>query len=351
MSHAILGTRIAKQDGRKAFWHEILGAILQPKTSVSEGLGLIDGHFFYEKAPLYTEAFGDIIEVPDQYALVRPALKDDPQVRFAGIVGKDYELVQHGEFAVLLDPLVDQGWTVESMGILHDGAQLFVCFHAGAYVVNGDDVLDYWVASEYKAQTSFEVFNTPMRTECANTYTLGKSKALQQLRIPHFRGARQELEFALQVVAAAEMHKAEFKASLEAMGRMSLLERQVNEILERTYLDPPPTRFMRLVDEQLSQGNSFQHLPGELKFKYSQEEAKWRTSADVVARTRDAAYERYDVFNQRHSSYAGTAWALWNGITEVENFKNGKQRGISGLWGSRAETMQRAYSVLLESVN
>src|SRR5207248_2513381 len=95
MAHSILGQRFGQQDLRRPPWHEIQSAVLRPQTNVSEALGLIDGDFLIEKAPLYVYYAQRGIRVVDQFALVRPALTDVPEPEVLGIVGKDYELIQH----------------------------------------------------------------------------------------------------------------------------------------------------------------------------------------------------------------------------------------------------------------
>src|SRR5207248_9235840 len=95
MAHSILGQRFAQQDLRRPPWHELQSAVLRPQTNVSEALGLIDGDFLIEKAPLYVYYAQRGIRVVDQFALVRPALTDVPEPEVLGIVGKDYELIQH----------------------------------------------------------------------------------------------------------------------------------------------------------------------------------------------------------------------------------------------------------------
>jgi hypothetical protein len=350
MAHSILGTKFAQQDQRKAPWHDIQGAVLRPESTVSEALGMVDGDFLVERAPLYVYYDNKGIKMAGLSALVRPALPEDPEVRILGTVGDDYELMQHGDVARALDPLVKNGWAVETLGILHQGAQFFVTFYSGGFLVNEDDIDVYWVMSETKAKSSFDIFSATTRVVCRNTYRIAESRAIESLKIPHFRGAAQELDFAVQVLAAAQAHKYELKQQLEQMGRTTLLDRQVTEILERVYPDPAPPRRMKIIDD-LSKGDRALVIPENLKAEYEVLAKGYVGDLDRTMQIRDATYERYDLFNQERPHYAGTAWAVWNAVTEVENHKKGKGRGVSTLFGSRADTMQRAYSVLLESTN
>jgi hypothetical protein len=348
----VLGQRFAQQDLRRLPWHELQSAVLRPQTNVSEALGLIDGDFLVEKAPIYVYYAQRGIRVEDQFALVRPALTDQPEPEVLGIVGKDYELIQHGEVARALDPLVDQanGWAVETLGILNGGAQFFATFNAEGFVVNEEDIDVYWIVSEYKGRSSLDIFSAHTRVVCQNTYRVAEGQALQRLAIPHYRGARQELDFAVQVLTAAERHKQEFKEQLEQMGRTSLVEQQVQQILRQTYLDPAPPRRVKFIDE-LSKNSGFLDVSPKLQTEYASLQQSWLQERDRVERTREAVYERYGIFGQERGRYARTVWALWNAVTEVENFKTGKSRGVSALFESRAETMQRAYSLLLKSMN
>jgi hypothetical protein len=319
--------------------------VFRPHTLVSEGLKLVDGDFAVERCPLQTRftipGMGEVVfDVPGQSALVRPPLNDDPEPRVLGIVSHDYELIQHLEVAKALDPLVSRGWALETLGILHEGAQFFSTFAAGGFKVNEDDIEQYWIVSEHKGLSSIQIFSAHTRVVCANTYRVAESQALTNLSIPHFRGAKQELDWVVQVLAAAEQQTKELQATLEHFGKTHLLQDQVTNILEKVYPLPPTPRKVRTVQE-LRKANPALELDRATTNDLLQLEAEYVQKSERVIATRDTVWERMQVFNLERSDYADTSWALWNSVTEVENFKSGKGRGVSTLFGGRADTMER----------
>jgi phage/plasmid-like protein (TIGR03299 family) len=353
MAHEILGKRFAQQENRRPPWHELQGAVLRPGASVTEALRGIEGDFLVEALPITTTWGGQQLPIPGHVALVRPPLHDDPEPRVFGVVSDGYELLQHHEIARALDPLVERGWTVETIGLLRHGAQLFVTFHAGEYRVDQDEIRDYWIVSEWKGRGSVEIFNAPVRVVCANTYIMASRQARNLVALPHYRGIRDELAFAVEVLALAEKERAQTQAELERMTKVPLTRGEVREIIQQVYPDPRTPRRVRLLRAMLPDDPSAEVLDllRDQKWEIVGLRQAFDQERERLQRLRDAVLERYDVFNEYHTAQAGTAWALWNAVTEVENHRHGKRRAVSVLWGARAETMQRCYALLRERLN
>jgi hypothetical protein len=80
---------------------------------------------------------------------------------------------------------------------------------------------------------------------------------------------------------------------------------------------------------------------------YAKEYDKSRERIQVL---RNAAWERYEVFNDSFPKVAGTPWAIWQAIVETEDYRKGKvgQSDKAILYGNRAEAKARSFTKALE---
>jgi hypothetical protein len=65
---------------------------------------------------------------------------------------------------------------------------------------------------------------------------------------------------------------------------------------------------------------------------------------------RDLVRERHGLLQEEAPTIAGSAWGMYQSVTEVENFrgKGGRATSVSILQGERAANMGRAYKVLVD---
>lgn len=352
MSHDILGKRFAQQDKRRAPWHDIQNAVYQPATTPTEGLALINGDFTIVRCPVQTRWYCPelgtevVLDVPDQYALVRPPLHDVPEPQVISLVGRDYELIQHADIARALDPLVSQGgWVLETLGILGGGGQFFSTFATGGFVVNEDEIDTYWIISEDKGRGAIAIFAAHTRVVCKNTYRVAEDSALAKLAIPHFRGAAQELDWTVQILAAAEKQTEAMRETLEQFGRTPIAAEQMTTLVEACYPMPALPRRVRAVQELRKVDESLE-LSRDVTAELANLQADYLRDSERAVGLREAVLERYEVFSDERSKYGHTAWAAWNALTEIENHRQGRARGNQVLFGDRAERMQRGYAML-----
>jgi hypothetical protein len=348
VSHEILNRRFGQVRDRELAWHSLQNATFQPGCTVMEAAEQVGATFNIDRLPVFVRyPDGTEVPFPNHFGLVRPPLADVPGYAPLQVVGASYELVQHTDFCRALDPLTKEGWQVETLGVLSEGAQVFVCFAAGGFVVNGDDLDLLWCASDTKDGGAMSLFSTHTRVVCKNTYRIAEGSALQRLQIPHYRGAKAELDFAVQVLAATQSAQADFKATLEQFGRTRLVDEQIAAILERAYPTPAMPRRAKMIDE-LSKNGGFAVLGPDMQAEYTALQREWLSEREHVEATREAVVERTDIFGQERPDFGGTAWALWNGVTEIANYAKGQGRAQSILFGRRGSTMQTAYKALCE---
>lgn len=337
-------------DGRKPAWHRIQGGIVVPGEYPSETLVKM-GEYHVERAPLaaWSEQAQAWMPVDSHFAILRQPIPSDPTYQTLGVVSADYTIVQHAELARSLDSLVRAGWQLETAAILHNGAQLFMTFCSEGYVVNGDDITSYWGASVRHAASALNVFNTPVRMVCENTFKMGLSAATEKISIPHYSTVKQELEWATEVLAKSRTQEQAMVEELTAFGQTPMDPESYTEVLDAAYRLPTPPRRMRAIAQRVQDtGGTYDALEADTLAEYTRLQESYEAKRQLMQRLRDAVSERVVVFNQDRPQFANTAWSVWNSLSEVESHRKGKNPGYQILFGERGESMARAYRELVK---
>lgn len=349
MSDMITGDAFWQVGGRKPAWHNKLGGIVVPGEYPSETLAKM-GEYHVERAPLvaWSEQAQTWIPVDSHFAILRQPIPSDPTYQTLGVVSADYTVVQHMELARSLDSLVRAGWQLETAGILHDGAQLFMTFASEGYVVNGDDLTSYWCGSVRHAASALNLFLTPKRIVCENTYRMGLAAATERISIPHYSTIKQELEWATEVLAKSRTQEQAMVEELTALGQTSMDAEAFTQVLDAAYRMPTPPRRMRAIEQRVQDtGGSYQALEADTLAEYTRLEESFVAKRQLMQRLRDAVSERVVAFNESRPAYANTAWSVWNALSEVESHRKGKNPGYQILFGERGESMARGYRELV----
>jgi hypothetical protein len=63
-----------------------------------------------------------------------------------------------------------------------------------------------------------------------------------------------------------------------------------------------------------------------------------------ILRLREAAAERYAVFNDQFHDLSETAWAVYQAVCEVEDYRKGHKAEAATVFGHRAEAKVRAFN-------
>jgi len=350
MSHGITGDSFWQLGERGPAWHHIQGGIFVPGEMPSVALRKMGEHEV-ERAPLaaWSEAGQEWVPITSDFALLRGPIASDPSRKSLGVVTADYTVVQHAELAGSLDALVHAGWQLETAAILHDGGQLFMTFNADGYVVNGDDIENYWAASVRHAHTALNIVNTPVRMVCANTFNLGMQRATERISIPHFRTAHEELGWAVDVLAQAHARDEQVQEELTALGQTPMDVDSYTSVLDAAYPLPRPIRRMQAIQQRVTDlGGSFEALEVDTLAEYTRLQESHEAKLALQQRLRDAVGERVVSFNDSRPQYADTAWSVWNSISEIESHRRGKSVGTQVLFGERGEVMARGYKQLLK---
>ena len=171
-----------------------LGEPVESGLSISEALEAAGmANWNVRKTPLFAQAEGRIIEVPNKHVVLR----DNPAtnaVESFGVVGNWWKPFQNEASAQLLADIVDQsGADLSRLGILNGGRKTFVSMKLPGHMeftspVDGSkDVTDLYLAifNSHDGTGALSALVTPIRLFCANQQRVAESTAKSRFAIRH----------------------------------------------------------------------------------------------------------------------------------------------------------------------
>lgn len=309
-------------------WHR-LGTISQnPATAVEA----FDGVGAYDMALVGLQLVGGK-KIADR-AIVRKAPGQDDKVM--GIVGPEYELMGPRSFVEAWDKAIPQ--PIETLGVLKDGAVLFISTKMPDFDVKGDEMQNYMLAyngMSGKDAIRFDV--TPVRAVCANTVRAAHDVASETLMLQHRKDALAEFESSLaDAFNRCAARVGAVKEACELLASTRLDTAQVTEALARAY---PSPRKMSDFGPKLIVERRKKYYDIAVTFAEG--------SRDSVRALFEGAATGADT-----EAFKGTAWGLYNSVIEYEDYRshraNMEASAESALIGARGQVKERAFSHLIQ---
>jgi hypothetical protein len=345
---------------REPAWHG-LGTVFPADAKVipAEALLRIGGDTWIQKLPLTVKLPDGTVHDTDRVAIVRYPTHDDGQYRIMGYAGVDYEVVQNIELAFMVEQLAEE-WPLETIGLLGHGEVVFITLDAGSAEVGGEEVRQFFMVSNaHTGGRSLKIALTPVRVVCQNTLIAATSAASIISTLPHTVNVRAEANFRIDLIANMRKKQADLMRDFRRMAQARVVDDQVDEILRAAYPDPKLTARKLLGDTVVRGGTSA--LGDDRQFavaaltNFRQAEVEHEARVKRVEVLRTGARERYNVVCDESPRVARTPWAVWQGVTEVENYRRGSKDGErvaeAVLFGERAATMARTYTKAVEVTN
>lgn len=346
--HGIFGERFLGR--REPAWHGLGQTFDEPLMPI-EAIRRIGMDYTVDKVPLSGAAFGETIQT-DMFALVRQPTADSPKPAFLGTCGRGYEVIQNSDIATVIEPLA-KDWPVETAGALNDGKAMFLTLDAGsAAVSNGtadEELRQYFLVTNTHDQgRSLRVAYTPMRVVCQNTLAIGLSEASLNIGLTHHRNVHEEFALTVKIVAAMRHAQQKVNRDFNRMAVRVLTAEEVGYILAASYTLPAMPQKLRIFDSLRDNKDITSQFSEQELLKLASQRKKYDTEVSCLENYKAGAVERFEAFSDEQPAFAGTAWALYNGITETENYRNGnKNVPYDILFGRRADIMTRGFQATM----
>lgn len=345
MSDNIFGDRFLGV--RYPAWHA-KGKVAELGTDPVDGLALINGEFEIVKTPLVTEVptlFGlSRVEVPDRFAIVRQPTEDALDYAVFGICGPNYEIIQRRDLAAALRRLTDR-WPLETIGLLGKGETVFFTLDAGEVEIGGDLVRQFFVVTDtVDGGTAARIAFTPVRIVCQNTLDAGLRASVTSSTLIHHSNVNDEFEFRVELLDRMAKTQNETVAIFGEMARTSLTVDQIKAVFAAAYPMPttPEAVSFDLFDEDDDPWLA-KVVDANNRRAYKHESRRARMEI-----RRNGATELLTKFNDEFPNTANTAWAAFNAVCELADWRDGSgDVDGSAFLGKRATEKHRAYKTLV----
>lgn len=340
MAHNIFGTRFL--GNRAPAWHG-LGTTFDEPLSLVDAVSKANMIYQIEKFPVFAHTPWGQIELQDEVAAVRHPTDDDPQPRVFNTVSKKYNILQNADLANLINPL-SKKWPVETVGALGYGETIFFVLKSDTATVKKEEIEKYFLVTDDKGGgKALRIAFTPVRVVCQNTLTTALKSATTTVSLRHYSSLRDDVQFHVGLIGRMQDIERQVMEEFNSLTTKKLNSEQVNFVVNNTYPLPPKPRKTQLVEDF----PSLQDVKGVNQLvvkKYLDAKENYEKHVERVEVVRAGVNKLYTEFPQ--TDVANTAWALWNSIVEVEDYRRGGNAQASALFGSRAATKSRAYELV-----
>ena len=352
MSHKIMGQRVLSRS--KPMWHG-LGTIMPADENItaSEAMARTAGDLEVKTVPVSCEIDGVQTPISNHQAVVRMPTADTPKAEVFGIVGKDWKAESYVDLARGLDKLSEK-YKVETAGVLENGKLAFLSMRGEDWDVVGDEMQSYFIANlSLKPRTGHRIIHSPVRVVCWNTNTAAKDQASISLSIPHNADAKQQLGIAGTLIEKFHQAQAKTKETCEAFAKRTVTVEEADRIFKAAFPDPTMPRKIQQLRDAVGGDEAFtvftKNLDPNAMAEIATAQARFEQLMEKRIALREEARTRYTGFSPSH--LGGTAWAAYNAVTEVADWREGKAPGMSTVWGPRAGEKSRAFAEALSIVS
>ena len=347
MAASIFGDRFYGH--REPAWH-CIGTVMDEDITATEAMKIANIAFPVTKWEMFAKnpETEELIST-NQYAVVRDPTADDNEYRVLSTVGEKWTPLQAWELAKMLDPISEK-YPVETVGALGHGEKIFFTLDAGDSLIAGEDHRLFYLVTDHRdGAGALNIAFTPVRVVCQNTLTVGLSSAKVSASLTHHATIKADAEWYTALFAQMMGAKETVTATMNHLAEGGGVDdSSIKGIINAAYREASRPRKLTL-----SQDIQSDDVPARVwsqllnDKKYWVEEWEKRQAGQQVLR--DAAWGRFEVFNDQFPKLAHTPWAGWQAVVECEDYRRGhKDAGDSPIFGTRADAKARAFNEALK---
>lgn len=267
-------------------WHN-LGQLTDRQLTAQEAIKEARLDWEVEQVPVYHQANGELIEVPDQYCVRRT-----DNYRALSIMTKRYQVIQNHETFAFADEIIGTGQAVwDTAGSINGGRVVFMQVELPGRLFlksNPDDqtVKKVLFVNSHDGSKALMGMVTPIRTVCSNTLGQALRNNSNQFKIYHRKNFQSRKDEAAKVLGLASAYFDDLQIVMD-----SLAEQQVTH----SYVEG----FVNTL------------MPA--------------TKDEVSTRTENRRNQIINLFQNGRGNNGETKWDLYNAVTEyVDHHSNGR---------------------------
>ena len=334
MAHELYASRFIANDGQPA-WHE-LGVIRTMVQTFGDALiEILNGaRYTLNPAGFFDAETGTWMNLPDQRAIVFRDPANDFTKSF-GLVSPDFSIVQPDRLKAVLDPVLT-GYEVHTVGLLRDGSSIFIALKAGEREILGERYESYLTFDlSFEPGRTMKAYSTDVRTVCANTQQLGLDQSALRFDVSHVGDVDSKVSVAAELIKSFNERQELFPAIMNAYAKYDMNGDELRAVLDAAFAMPKrPKVLSSTIDRMdpaqiaaLSDGN------GPVADFIRSLSTSERAYVNAVARVEDArnvARAAIGTFNVEFPEFAGTAYAVYNGVTQTADWRNDRNGNVRG---------------------
>jgi phage/plasmid-like protein (TIGR03299 family) len=251
------------------------------------------------------------------------------------VVSNAYHELSHQRFLETWDRVVKQ--YVETIGLLQEGAGLFVSAALPDFEVKGDEIKAYILAENWlNGVRADKVRKTPVRVVCWNTLNLSDRHSVEELRFVHNKPVEAQLEQYLGdlIARSTEQYQA-LKEVFELLASTRVSDEQAQALLTNVYPDKPQPA--HLLTRAATDRDALDQL------------AAWERSNGAQQEHRRGAFALYagEGRGSQSPAAAGTLWGTYNAVAEYEQYLKKFRKAESVAFGAGADRVAEAFDLCL----
>ena len=267
-------------------WHN-LGQLTDRQLTAEEAIKEARLDWEVEQVPVYHQADGEMIEVPDQYCVRRT-----DNNRVMSVMSKRYQMIQNHETFSFADDIVGSGKAIwDTAGSIAGGRVVFMQVELEGRLFlksNPDDqtVKKVLFINSHDGSKALMGMITPVRVVCQNTLNAALGSKSNQFKIYHRKNFQSKKDEAAKILGLASAFYDDLQTVMD-----TLAEQQVT----KTYVEGFVNALMPATKEEVS------------------------------TRTENRRNQITSLFSTGRGNNGETKWDLFNAVTEyVDHHSNGR---------------------------
>jgi hypothetical protein len=334
MAHEIYSNRFLANDGNPA-WHAI-GTVRTLVQRFGEALiELLNGaRYSLNPVGFFEPETGEWMDLPEQRAVIF----QDPANNFRksfGIVGSEFSIIQPERIIQLLDPVLSE-YPVHTAGLLRDGSSIFLALKAEPREVLGEAYDSYLTFDlSFEPGRTMKAYSTDVRTVCANTQALGLSQSGLRFDVSHVGDPDAQMTVATELVKSFHERRDFFPKVMGLYAGYDMNGDEITHVIESAFTLPTRPKVLSSTIDRMNpvQIAALSDGSGPVAEFLKGLSTAERSYVNAVARSEDAReVARIAVanFNRDFPEFAGSAYAVYNGITQTADWRTDKNGGTRG---------------------
>lgn len=325
---------------RKPAWNG-LGKVFEKAISPVQAVKEISMDYTVDKYPLSATLAGKKT-FTGKFGIFRSPTADDPEWRYFGSVGENYEIIQNVDLASIMEPLAAV-WPLETMGALDNGKCIFMAFNTGGANIEGDPIEGYFtLVNQQDGGHTVKLVYTPVRVVCKNTLITGLARATVSLQVQHQKGASAMIAARTNLIAKAQTAIDDTTMIFRQLAIKKVTKAQAENVFNKVYPNP------RMSDDLALKDYSKEDL-GELLFADVQETASvFQARMEKAERNRTLSMQLFNKLNDEYPALGNTAWHAYNAVVEYADFrgKSSEAADTSAFIGYRSKEKEFAFKAV-----